>query len=68
MSAKLTPSAVAASSVTPPQPPALKATAIRTCESHSLAIHGCPVKVKENGSVVGTAPCARIQLPTAMCQ
>ena len=44
-SAKVRPIAAAANAVTPPQPPTLKASASRTCDSHSLAIQGWPGKV-----------------------
>ena len=46
-SAKVAANAAAANAVTPPQPAMSKASASRTCDSHSLAIHGWPVKVKE---------------------
>ncbi|GEP52880.1 hypothetical protein RSO01_00460 [Reyranella soli] len=45
--AKVKPITADARTVTPPQPPRLKASASRICDSHSLAIQGWPVKVKE---------------------
>ena len=67
-SAKVTAIEAALSATTAPQPPASKANASRSCDSHSLAIHGWPRKVCEWLSMVGTEPCSCIHLPTAMCQ
>ena len=38
-----------------------------TSDSHSWFRHTASVVVKENGSVLGTAPCATIHRPAATC-
>jgi hypothetical protein len=39
-----------------------------TSHSHSQANHGCPERVKEKISLLGTRPCARIHSPVRRCQ
>src|SRR5437660_1656219 len=55
------------SGATPTKPPARNASASRISESHSCAVHALPATLKVKGSTCGTARCASIQSPVAIC-
>jgi hypothetical protein len=55
-------------SARPLHAPMFRAAAMITSESHSCAVQGLPVKVKEKGSVRGTDRAERIMFPAAICQ
>ena len=54
-------------STTPLHPAKRKASASRTSESHSCAVHGAPGIEWLNGSARGAAPWAMIHSPVATC-
>jgi len=54
-------------STTPLHPPRRKASASRTSDSHSCAVHGAPDIERLNGSARGAAPWSMIHSPVATC-